>query len=79
MISTSDMVPPVSVLIVSAVPGVVDLNDKICYSHQRDRKYPHWPFRFFFLERPGVFIDVAQFSVQGWYHVCWLYPRGAIF
>ena len=68
----ADMVPPVSVLIVSAVPGVVDLNDKFCYSHQRDRKIPkniHIDRSVFFLERPGVFIDVASFSVQGWYHV----------
>ena len=63
------MVPPVSVLIVSAVPGVVDLNDKFCYSHQRDRKIPKNTHigrsGFFFLNAPGFSLMSPRSAFRG--------------
>ena len=65
----TDMVPPVSVLIVSAVPGVVDLNDKFCYSHQRDRKIPKNTHigrsGFFFLNAPGFSLMSPRSAFRG--------------
>ena len=57
--------PPFRVLWTWTINSVIHINVT--------EKYPKIPTLavpgFFFLERPGVFIDVASFSVQGWYHV----------